>query len=124
MEHLGGGVWGGVVAPLASVYAAFLAMLVAYRRSADRDRRRGEQQAARLRTLVRHLIATAAAGFAIFLLIVVVFSFMFAEEEDAIREALVDGSLLAVIALGALSILGWVEGMIRRPGHGRGARTS
>ena len=115
MEQLGGGVWGGAVAPLASVYVAFLFMLFLYGRSGGRDRGRrlGNRGRPSWAALVRHLAATAAGGYLVFLAVILVFSFMFAEEQQAIGDALIGGSSVAVLAFLALALLGWLERLIR-----------
>ncbi len=113
MERLGGGVWGGVVAPLASLYVAFLVMLFVYRRCGVRERTGRPRRRARWSALLRQLAATAVGGYLVFLAMTVVFSFMFADERRAIGEALTGGSSVAGIGLLALALLGWVEGLIR-----------
>jgi threonine/homoserine/homoserine lactone efflux protein len=114
MEPLGGGVWGGVVAPLGSAYVGFLVMLVVYRRSAMPGRGPAGRPPA-WPALLRHLVATAIAGYVIFLAIVVVFSFVFADQGQAIRQALTGGAFLGLVGLVGLAALGWVEGRVRRP---------
>lgn len=114
MDQLGGGVWGGVVIPLGLLYVGFVVMLGLYARSRGRGWERRTRQA-RLPALLRRLAVTGGAGYIILLAIVVVFSFMFADEAQAIREALTEGALLALIGLTGLAFLGWVEGRIRRP---------
>lgn len=113
---LGGGVLGGVVAPLASVYLAFLAMLRLYRRSGRDDRRDRHRAPARPLALLRHLLVTAAGGFGVFLGIVLVFSFVFADQERALREALGGGGFLAALAVVVLALAGWIEGSIASRG--------
>jgi hypothetical protein len=114
MDRLGGGVWGGVVMPLASAYVGFVVMLFVYARSGKRERKRGGR-APDWPTLLRHLVATSVAGYLIFLAIVLVFSFMFADQAQAIRQALTEGPLVALVGLVGLAFLGWVEGRLRRP---------
>ena len=113
MEHLGGGVWGGVVAPLGLGYVGFVVMLVVYSRSGGRERE-GHRRPLAWSALLKHLVSTSAAGYLIFLAIVLVFSFMFADEARAIRQALTGGALLGLIALVGLAFLGWVEARMRR----------
>jgi hypothetical protein len=55
------------------------------------------------------------AGYLIFLAIVLVFSFMFADQAQAIRQALTEGGIIALVGLVGLAFLGWVEGRLWRP---------
>jgi hypothetical protein len=121
MDRLGGGVWGGVVAPLASAYVGFALMLLVYARSGKRERKPTGRPAA-WPVLLRHLVATSVAGYLIFLGIVLVFSFMFADRAQALRQALTEGGLVALVGLVGLAFLGGVEGRLRRPKRWPGAR--
>ncbi|MGH2723745.1 MAG: DUF6256 family protein [Actinomycetota bacterium] len=113
MEPLGGGIWGGVVAPLGCAYVGFLVMFFVYRRS-PKARRRASGPAPGWPVLLRHLGSMAAAGYLIFLAIVLVFSFVFADQARAIRQALTEGGFIAFVGLAGLASLGWVEGQVRR----------
>ncbi|HEX2031094.1 MAG TPA: DUF6256 family protein [Actinomycetota bacterium] len=122
MESPGGGMWGGVIAPLASAYVGVVVMLLVYARSPKRERPAAGGRAS-WRTLLRHLLTMTVAGYLIFLAIVLVFSFMFADQPRAIRQALAEGALLAVIGFVVLAFLGWVEAIARRrPGDPPGGR--
>jgi Na+/proline symporter len=114
VDRLGGGLWGGVVAPLGLGYLGFLMMLFVYSRSGVRERR-GPGRPAAWSGLLRYLVTTSVAGFLIFLAIVLVFSFMFADEEQAIRQALTGGAFIGFIGLVGLAFLGWIEAQLRRP---------
>ena len=120
MDPLGGGTWGGVVAPLGSAYVGFLVMLAVYARTGGR-RRRAPGPSPGWSALLRHLAATTAAGFLIFLAIVLVFSYMFADQSRALREAVAGGGFIAAVGLLGLAVLGWLEAKVRgwragRPG--------
>jgi hypothetical protein len=112
MEQLGGGVWGGVVAPLASAYVGVLVMLLVYARSSLPDRRRGGPPVG-WPGLLKHLLVTSLAGYLVFVAIVVVFSFSFADQPRAIRQAITGGGFLAAVGLCGLALLGWVETLVR-----------
>jgi polyferredoxin len=112
VDRLGGGVWGSVVAPLGFGYVGFLVMLLVYARSGRRERRERDQPGA-WSALLKHLVTTGVAGYLVFLAIVLVFSYMFADEERAIRQALTGGAFIGLVGLVGLALLGWVEAQIR-----------
>ncbi len=117
MDRLGGGVWGGVVAPLASAYVGFVVMLFVYSRSERRERKRTNGPVT-WPSLLKHLAAMSAAGYLIFLAIVLVFSFMFADQEAALRQALTGGGFLALLGVVALAFFGWAEARLVRRRNG------
>jgi hypothetical protein len=96
------------VIPVASAYLGFLGLLIAYRVSTRRSpgsvslgRERSRARFCRgadprWGDLVRYVAITAAGGYLFFLLIVVVFYFVLGgEDREFIRQALVEGSILA-----------------------------
>jgi hypothetical protein len=113
-----------VVAPVLTGYLVVLGMLVAYRRAASRR----EVAALRPRPvptdwpgLVRHVVGTAAGGYAFFLLLVVVFYFILGGHSSTlVTDALVYGSLLAfAVVVPVFLVLSWVQGRIRARGRAR-----
>jgi Family of unknown function (DUF6256) len=63
---------------------------------------------------IRYLAATAAAGYGMFLVIVLVFHVWLARDHAALRSAVVDGAALLAIVLPAFVLVEWVAR--RRPG--------
>jgi Family of unknown function (DUF6256) len=122
------------VIPVGAAYLVFLAILVAYRRGkrespgtsapARDPRQRGwltmrgseDGPSPPWIDLVRYLVAMAAGGYAFFLSIVVVFYFVLGGEDwTFIRQALVEGSVLAfLVVLPAFVLLSWLEDLLRR----------
>jgi uncharacterized protein DUF6256 len=123
------GLWDVVrhdVIPVAAAYVVLVGLLVTYHRTTrapgDGYRRPGAghgRRSGRSATgatpgrgdLVRYLAGTAAGGYVFFLSIVVVFYFVLGGEDlGFIRQALVEGSLLAfALVLPAFFLLAWVE---------------
>ena len=108
-----------VVAPVLTGYVVVLAMLVSYRRALTR----GDAAALRSRPvptgwrpLVRDVVMMAVAGYAFFLLLVVVFYFVLGGESGTlVTDALVEGSVLTfVLTLPVFLILSWADGWIRQ----------
>jgi hypothetical protein len=118
MRGLGGGVWGGVVAPLASAYVGSVVMLFLHSRFPKRERQPTLRLAA-WSALLKDLVRLSVTGYVLFLAIVLVFSFSFADQPRAIRQAITEGGLLAAMGLAGLATLGWVEGVVRRRLGGR-----
>jgi hypothetical protein len=89
-----------VLPPLITAYVVFVLMVLsAYRRPAPRPSRRSWWLGEQRHGLVRHLVATTAGGYAVFLGIVVVFHAWLASERGAITSALIGGTGLAVAVL-------------------------
>jgi hypothetical protein len=98
-----------VLPPLISAYVVFVLMvLAARRRPPARPAASSGWLGPRRRGIVRHLVATTAGGYAVFLAIVVVFHTGLGAEPGAIASALVEGTLLA------LAVLGLFAGLARR----------
>ena len=90
--------------PLILAYVIFVLMVVsAWRRPAVRPRRTSAWLGPRRRGLVPHLAATTAGGYAVFLAIVAVFHAWLGGEPDAMRSALVEGTLLALAVFAAFA---------------------
>lgn len=111
---------GGVVAPVTGAYAVLLAMIAAWWRRASRGqptrRAEGADPAAPRPSawkMGRYLMATATMGAAVFMAIVLVFSYMFADQQEAPAEALTGGAALLGISLPLLSVAGLVERRLR-----------
>ncbi len=108
--------WGRVVRqaiiPVASAYGVFLAILLSYRRGGGRvvvaDRPGPEPTH---RDLLRYLLRTAGGGFAVFLVTVAVFYLLLGgQEPDLLREALLEGSLLAFgIVIPGFLLISWLH---------------
>jgi Family of unknown function (DUF6256) len=95
-----------VLPPLITAYVIFVLMVVsAWRRPVARPRAATPWLGPRRRGLIRHVATTTAGGYILFLAIVAVFHAWLGEERDALGNALVEGTLLAlaVLALFALS---------------------
>lgn len=122
------------VIPVASAFVVFLGLLVAYRRAtrspngrpaaSPAAHRRGLGPSSAAPTpgwgdLVRHLAGTVAGGYVFFLAIVVVFYFVLGGEDGSfIRQALVEGSLLAfALVVPAFLLLARIEELARRRGE-------
>jgi uncharacterized protein DUF6256 len=124
------------VIPVAAAFVVFLGLLIAYHRTTrppdsraarhrNGIRRSRERERARPGTgwgdLIRHLLSTVTGGYLVFLTIVVVFYFVLGGEDlDFIRQALVEGSLLAfVLVIPAFLILAKIaDELSRRRGDG------
>jgi hypothetical protein len=101
--------------PVITAYGVFVLMvLLARRRPVARPSRRSWWLGERRHGLVRHLIATTAGGYAVFLGIVVVFHAWLGSEGGAIESALTGGTGLAVAVLGLFAGLARVP-RTRRP---------
>jgi UDP-N-acetylmuramyl pentapeptide phosphotransferase/UDP-N-acetylglucosamine-1-phosphate transferase len=114
------------VAPVLGAYLVFLAFLVAYRRTP----RPGQDQAraaATRREAIGYLASTVAGGYAVFLVIVVLFYFVLGNEEGSlITQTVGEGSVLVlVIVVPAFVLLSWIDHRFRsgRTGQARAART-
>jgi hypothetical protein len=125
------------VIPVGAAYLVFLGILVAYRRAKRgspgtsgpaRDPRQWGWTTTKGSPngspppwidLLRYLVAMVAGGYAFFLAIVVVFYFVLGGEDWAfIRQALVEGSLLAfAVVLPAFMLLTWLEDLLRSRGR-------
>ncbi len=115
-----------VVAPVLTGYVVVLAMLASYRRALLR----GDVEALRPRPvptgwagLVRDVVAMAVAGYAFFLLLVVVFYFVLGGESGTLlTDALFEGSVLTfLVALPVFFLLSWADGWVRAR-RGAGSR--
>ncbi len=87
--------------PVVTAYCVFVLMVLsAVRKPVARPSRRARWLGDRRHGLVRHLITTAAAGYAVFLGIVVVFHTWLGSERGAIASAFIGGTGLAVAVVG------------------------
>lgn len=105
-----------VLPPVIIAYCLFLLMVRStLRRPVARPSTRSWWLGERRDGLVRHLIATTAGGYAVFLGIVIVFHAWLGSERGAITSALIGGTGLAVAVLGVFSGLAKLP---RRPRSG------
>jgi hypothetical protein len=89
------------VLPVITAYCLFILMVLsAKRKPAARPSTGSWWLGERRHGLVRHLIATTAGGYGVFLGIVVVFHTWLGSERGAIASALIGGTGLAVAVLG------------------------
>lgn len=87
--------------PLLLAYALFLILVLrARRRPVPRPRTGSPWLGPHRAGLVSHLAVTVAGGYVVFVGIVIVFHSWLAAEPDALRSALVEGSILALAVLG------------------------
>jgi hypothetical protein len=94
-----------VLPPLITAYVIFVLMVVwARRRPVARPRAATAWLGPRRRGLIRHVAATTAGGYVVFLAIVAVFHAWLGEDRGALGSALVEGTLLALAVL-ALFVL-------------------
>jgi hypothetical protein len=97
-----------VLPPLIVAYALFVMMVLSARRRPVARPRIGTWWLGPRRSgVVRHLAATTAGGYVVFIAIVITFHSWLGAEPDAIGSALVEGTLLAlaVFVLFALSAI-------------------
>jgi type IV secretory pathway VirB2 component (pilin) len=126
--------WGDVlrhdVIPVAAAFVVFVALLVAYGRATRSATRTGGSVRERHRQaaatpgwghLLRYILGMVAGGYVFFLAIVVVFYFVLGgEDESLIRQALVEGSVLAfVLVVPAFLLLSWIAEWTRSRDRGR-----
>jgi hypothetical protein len=113
------------VIPVASAYLVFLGVLITYARTRSRPgrpRSTVHRPRATWPDLVRHLAITAAGGYVVFVAIVVAFYLLLGgESPEFIRQAFVEGSLLAfAMVIPAFVALSWLgEVVSRRARRGR-----
>jgi hypothetical protein len=89
-----------VLPPLLLAYALFVVLVLrARRRPAPRPRTGSAWLGPHRAGLVRHVTVTVAGGYVVFAGIVIVFHSWLAAEPDALRSALVEGSILALAVL-------------------------
>jgi hypothetical protein len=94
------------VSPVLGAYLVFLASFVAYRRAGPaRPAIRG------WRSLVRHVLTMAAAGYVFFAVVIAVFYFVLGGQSRAfIAEALAEGAVFSfAVVAPALLLLTWAE---------------
>jgi hypothetical protein len=95
-----------VLPPLIVGYAIFVLMVLStWRRPVARPTAGAPLLGPRRQGFVRHVVATTAGGYVVFVAIVAIFHAWLGAERDALESAIVEGSLLAlaVLALFALS---------------------
>lgn len=108
------------ILPVASAFVVWVLMLVAFHRSRRAGAGRPRSSPAGepgLRHLIRYVVATAAGGYAFFLAIVLVFYLVLGgEPERLVRQALVEGSVLAfAVVVPAFVVMSMVADRLRRP---------
>jgi uncharacterized protein DUF6256 len=102
-----------VVAPVVSAFGLFLAVaLVSLRRGGSPTHR---SPSVRSPASWRGLLTTALGGYALFLVIVLVFHVVIAHQRDAMRYAVAGGAVLAFgVAVPSFAILDRLEAALRR----------
>jgi hypothetical protein len=100
-----GEIWRRIVPPLVTTFVVFLLLVryhVRHAEPAGPDQSRSSWSG-----FVRYLAATAAAGYAMFLVIVLVFHVWLARDHAALRSAVVGGAALLAIVLPAFVLAEW-----------------
>jgi hypothetical protein len=105
-------IWRRIVPPLVTTFVVFLLLVRYHVRHAEPM----ETQRTRLpwRAFGRYLLATVAAGYGMFLVIVLVFHVWLARDQAALRSAAAGGAALLAIAILVFVLTEWFAR--RRPG--------
>jgi len=101
-----GDIWRRIVPPLVTTFVVFLLLVRYHVRYAEPT----EPPPSRFpwSAFLRYLAATAAAGYGMFLAVVVVFHVWLARDHAALRSAVAGGAALLVIVLPAFVLAEWV----------------
>jgi hypothetical protein len=100
-----------VLPPLITAYVIFVLMVLSARRRPVARPSAAGWLGPRRAGLIRHLAATTAGGYVVFLAIVAVFHAWLGEERDALWSALVEGALLALTALALFALSARLRGV-------------
>jgi len=102
-----GEIWRRIVPPLVTTFVVFLLLVRYHVRHADPADPAPSHPS--MSTFVRYLAVTAASGYAMFLVIVLVLRVWLARDHAAIRSAAVGGIALLAIVLPAFVFAEWFE---------------
>jgi hypothetical protein len=108
-----GEIWRRIVPPLVTTFVVFLLLVRYHVRHAEPMGPASSRFT--LPAFIRYLAATAAAGYAMFLAIVLVFHVWLARDHAAIRSALAGGAALLAIVLPAFVLAEWLDRRRSRP---------
>ena len=100
-----GEIWRRIVPPLVTTFVVFLVLVRYHVRHADPAEPAPSHPS--MSAFVRYLAVTAASGYAMFLVIVLVFHVWLARDHAAIRSAVVGGVALLAIVLPAFVLAEW-----------------
>jgi hypothetical protein len=100
-----GEIWRRIVPPLVTTFVVFLLLVRYHVRHADPVERAPSHPS--MSAFVRYLAATVAAGYGMFLVIVLVFHVWLARDHAALRSAVVGGAALLAIVLPAFVLAEW-----------------
>jgi hypothetical protein len=100
-----GEIWRRIVPPLVTTFAVFLLLVRYHVRHADQAEPAPSHPS--MAAFVRYLAATAAAGYGMFLAIVLVFHVWLARDHAALGSALAGGAALLAIVLPAFVLAEW-----------------
>lgn len=100
-----GEIWRRIVPPLVTTFVVFFLLVRYHVRHADPAEPAPSQ--ASIAAFVRYLATTAAAGYGMFLAIVLVFHVWLARDQAALRSAVLGGAALLAIVLPAFVLAEW-----------------
>jgi hypothetical protein len=100
-----GEIWRRIVPPLVTTFVVFLLLVRYHVRHADPAEPAPSHPS--MSAFVRYLAATAAAGYAMFVAIVLVFHVWLARDHAALRSAVAGGAALLAIVLPAFVLAEW-----------------
>jgi Family of unknown function (DUF6256) len=100
-----GEIWRRIVPPLVTTFAVFLLLVHYHVRHTDQAAPAPSHPS--MSAFVRYLAATAAAGYGMFLAIVLVFHVWLARDHAALRSALAGGAALLAIVVPAFVLAEW-----------------
>ena len=100
-----GEIWRRIVPPLVTTFVVFLLLVRYHVRHADPAGPAPSRPS--MSTFVRYLAVTAASGYAMFLVIVLVFHAWLARDHGALRSAIAGGAALLAIVLPAFVLAEW-----------------
>jgi hypothetical protein len=108
-----GEIWRRIVPPLVTTFVVFLLLVRYHVRHAEPK----EPPPSRVLwpAFIRYLAATAAAGYGMFLVIVLVFHVWLARDHAAMRSAVTGGAALLAIVLAVFILAGWFARRGSRP---------
>ena len=102
-----GEIWRRIIPPLVTTFVVFL-LLVRYHVRHSNPAEPAPSHPS-VSAFVRYLVVTAAAGYAMFLAIVIVFHVWLARDHAALRSAVAGGAGLLAIVLPAFVLAEWFE---------------